>query len=150
MVLAALITGLSVIFLTAATWADILAGFRWWLRMSAGLIIRIPGLLLALFCCVVGVLFTYNVNLWMMSTIFFTREAGQLYFRFWALFFLPLAPVALLLTSAGFSIPLMSFFVWIPRLNLEPTLRTAARVAISILVALSNYGLLWLASRLFP
>jgi hypothetical protein len=105
-------------------------GIRFWLRPSAWLILRVPILLLAILCIFGGIELVYDIN----ARVWFSEmENGHIGFRWWMLFF---TPIVLTISSLGFTVPYLAFFLLIPHLQHSERLGFVARSLLSSLVVL--------------
>lgn len=124
-------TAVIVITMVNRSWNLAKEGLRWWLRPSITLLLRVPGLLLGVWAILGGIELVYNFNAWAWFSM---DNTGHLSFRWWLLM---LTPVVLSITSLGFTIPYLSYFVLIPRIERQWQLAPAARYAlVTVLVIL--------------
>ena len=119
-----------VVTMLARSWGIFLDGCKWWLRPNYLLIIRLPIFLSALFCIAAGVELVYDINL---RAWFVNLPNGHSGFRWWVIFF---TPVVLTISGLGFVVPLLGYFLLVPKIFQTKKYGIAAKLFLSGLVTL--------------
>jgi hypothetical protein len=124
------VTAIIVLTMLGQTMGIAVKGIQFWLYPSAWLILRVPIMLLAILCMFGGIELVYDIN----ARAWFSEMAnGHLGFRWWLLLF---TPIVLTISSLGFTVPYLAFFLLIPHLQHSEGLGFVARSLLSSLVVL--------------
>lgn len=131
------VTAIVVLLMLSQTIDIAVNGVRFWLHPNAWLILRVPILLLAILCMFGGIELVYDIN----ARSWFSEMAnGHLGFRWWLLLF---APIVLTISSLGFTVPYLAFFLLIPHLQNSERFGPVARSLLSALVVLAVPALVY-------
>lgn len=126
-----IVTAIIVLTMLGQTIDIAVNGIRFWLYPSAWLILRVPILLLAILCIFGGIELVYDINL---RAWFPEMANGHQAFRWVLLLF---TPIVLAISSLGFTVPYLAFFLLIPHLQNSERFGPVARSLLSALVVLA-------------